>query len=215
MPGNSHPADLAIVDGVDVSKASVRSYEKVRNRLRVASAAEIRATDLTLQTAGLDLNGAFYELDTSDTTTADDGLVCIIDAAGNRFINENQFSHIEFVFDGDGSTLSSSSVPDGFLDVHGDCNIVRWRLFGDAAGSAVVDIWKVPFATYAASGMSVANSITAAAKPTLSSDRAEESTTLTGWTTEIDNGDVLGFKIDSVSAFTKLTLSLRVRHRIR
>lgn len=74
-------------------------------------------------------------------------------------------------------------------------------------GSAVVDIWKAPF-----SGTLpvVGNSITAAAKPTLSSGVEYQDTTLTGWTKAVTKGDVLLFHLDSVSIFTGLTVLLEI-----
>jgi hypothetical protein len=213
---NPNPIDLVIIDGVRVSKAGERGFEKARHRLRMFDANEVRATDLSAQSGGIEIDGAIYLLDTSDSTTEDDGFVCIIDAKGNRFINENQFSHLLYGFDGNGATLSSSGTPDKYMDIHGDCRIVRWRLFGDASlGSCQVDLWKTDFDTYVASGVSAANSITASAKPELISARAGESSTLTGWTVDLDNGDVMGAVLSSVTSFTKLTLSLRLRHKIR
>ena len=45
----------------------------------------------------------------------------------------------------------------------------------------------------------VADTITASAKPTLSSATKSEDTTLTGWTTAVTAGDVFGFMVDSAS----------------
>ena len=83
----AHPIESVYVDDVDVSKASARSYERARNRVRVADAAEVRATDFSGQFAGLNVAalGADFNLDTSDTTTADDGTNCIRDSEGNGF----------------------------------------------------------------------------------------------------------------------------------
>ena len=83
----AHPIESVYVDDVDVSKASARSYARARNRVRVADAAEVRATDFTGQFGGLYVAsvGADFNLDTSDTTTADDGVNCIRDSEGNGF----------------------------------------------------------------------------------------------------------------------------------
>jgi hypothetical protein len=76
------------------------------------------------------------------------------------------------------------------------------------AGSIVVDIWKDSFANYPPT---VADTITASAKPTLSSANKSENTTLTGWTTAIAAGDVLGFSVDSVATVTRCALTLTVQ----
>ena len=83
----AHPIDLAIVDGSNVSKSAVRSYEKERGRVSVADADEVRNTNLSGQFAGIYVRsiGSDFDIDTSDTTTADDGVNCIRDLEGNGF----------------------------------------------------------------------------------------------------------------------------------
>lgn len=91
--------------------------------------------------------------------------------------------------------------------------IVKWRLVGSvsgaaASGSAVCDVWK---ATYSTSTLpTVANTITAAAKPTISAAGAAESSTLTGWTTAVTAGDMLVVNVDSCSTFTELVLVIEI-----
>jgi len=81
------PVDIVYVDGVPVAKSAVRGFDKLRMRLRVANADEVRNTDFSGYFGGLYTADAqaFYDIDTSDTTTPDDGAECIVDAAGNRF----------------------------------------------------------------------------------------------------------------------------------
>ncbi len=54
------------------------------------------------------------------------------------------------------------------------------------------------------------DTITASAKPTLSSADHNSDATLTGWTTSVAAGDVIGFKVDSVATITRATLLLKV-----
>jgi hypothetical protein len=54
----------------------------------------------------------------------------------------------------------------------------------------------------------VADTITASAKPTLTAAQNAYSTTLTGWTTAVTAGDILGFNLDSSSTITTVTLQL-------
>lgn len=84
--------------------------------------------------------------------------------------------------------------------------IVGWTLAGDQSGSIVMDVWKGDAAI-----PTNANSITASAKPTLSSVRRGNSTTLTGWTTGITADDVFIFEVESVTSLTHVTLTLLVR----
>jgi hypothetical protein len=81
-------------------------------------------------------------------------------------------------------------------------------LGGTAAGSCVVNIYKNTFAGWG--GGSDGSSIVASAKPTLSSARTAADTTLTGWTTAVNAGDVLTFQIESISNLTNLSLQLEL-----
>lgn len=83
----ANPIDLVYVDSVAVSKSDVRSYEKNRVRQRMADPSEVRSTVLTGQFGGVRIASllADFDLDTTDTTTADDGVNCVIDFSGNRF----------------------------------------------------------------------------------------------------------------------------------
>ncbi len=83
----NHPIDDAIVDGSPVSKGTVRSYAKARERLRFADANEVRATKLTGHFGGIYISSlkGFFDIETTDTTSPDDGLDVIIDFDGNRF----------------------------------------------------------------------------------------------------------------------------------
>ena len=103
-------------------------------------------------------------------------------------------------FDGGGANL----VADKYQDVVAlfDGTITGWTLLADQAGSAVVDIWADTYANFAPT---VGDSITAAAKPTLSSaSKAQGSPT--GWTTAVTAARIYRFHLDSVSALTKLVL---------
>lgn len=83
----SHPIDLVYVDGSPVSKSFVRSYSKARERLRMADANEVRNTSLSGHFGGVYISSlqTLFDIDTADTTTADDGVNTIIDFDGNRW----------------------------------------------------------------------------------------------------------------------------------
>jgi len=70
-------------------------------------------------------------------------------------------------------------------------------------GSCVIDIWKD---TYANFPPTVADTITASAKPTISAAAKYSDTTLTGWTTSLSAGNVLKFHVDSTSTFTNINV---------
>ena len=105
---------------------------------------------------------------------------------------------------GDGASAVTTGVK-GFVEIPYDCLIIAVRLVGDAAGSIVVDIWKDVFANFPPA---VADTITAAAKPTLASAQKYEDVVLTGWTKTISRGDWLAINVDSASTVKQVTLSL-------
>jgi len=93
------------------------------------------------------------------------------------------------------------------LEIPFACTINRVTLLADASGSIVIDIWKDVYANFPPT---VADTITASAKPTLTSAQKSQDSTLTGWTTAIVAGDTLRFNVDSVSTVKRVVLSLKV-----
>lgn len=112
---------------------------------------------------------------------------------------------IGITIDGGGSAITTGQKGYRSFPVAG--TITRARLLADQSGSAVVDVWKDIFANYPPT---VADTITASAKPTLSAQDHSEDTTLTGWTTAVAAGDVFGFNVDSASTITRLVLELTI-----
>jgi hypothetical protein len=87
------------------------------------------------------------------------------------------------------------------------CTITGVSLGLDQTGSIVIDIWKRAHASYPPT---VSQTITASAKPTISSGLSYEDTTLTGWTTSITAGDWLFFNVDSITAAIICSINLTV-----
>lgn len=112
---------------------------------------------------------------------------------------------ITFAVDGSGSALTTGIKADAYVPFA--CTITAVTMLADQSGSCVVDIWKDTYANYPPT---VADSITASAKPTISSATKSQDSTLTGWTTSISAGDTLRFNIDSNSTITRLALTLTV-----
>lgn len=112
---------------------------------------------------------------------------------------------IEVVIDGGGSTITTGIKVD--VEIPFACTINRVTMLADQSGSIVVDIWKDTYANYPPTG---ADSITASAKPTITTATKSQDSTLTGWTTSITAGDTLRFNVDSVTTIQRVTLSLKV-----
>ena len=117
-----------------------------------------------------------------------------------------QTTAIGYAIDGGGTAIVTGLLG-GSLRVPFDGTINSVTLLADQTGSIVVDIWKDSYASYPPT---VADSICASAKPTLSSAEKSEDTTLTGWTTAIAAGDILRFYVDSATTVQNVTLILKV-----
>lgn len=91
----------------------------------------------------------------------------------------------------------------------GSFEIVGWSIVGDTTGSCSIDVRKKNIGSLPATS---GDSIVAAAAPSLSSQRAAYSTTLTGWTTTVNDGDILVFVLSSSSSFSQITFLLHIEY---
>ena len=105
---------------------------------------------------------------------------------------------------GNGQDVVATGIP-GFLVVPFDCTIESCTLISDVVGTIVVDVWRragrIP-------PTDSSYSIVGAAKPTLSSIRYSTDSTLSGWSTALSKGDVLGFNVKSATTVKQVTLAL-------
>ena len=90
------------------------------------------------------------------------------------------------------------------------CDITQWTLgsVNGTSGSVQVDIWVDSHANFPPT---VADTITASAKPLFSSTTKGQSSTLTGWTTAIPAGRWVYLNIDSVTSITYLSVNLTLK----
>lgn len=110
-----------------------------------------------------------------------------------------------FIIDGGGSTITTGNKRGIYIPFA--CTITGWNIGLDQSGSIVIDIWKDTEANYPPT---VADTITASAKPTVTTATHAASTTLTGWTTTIAAGNWLFFNVDSVTSATWANITLTV-----
>jgi len=113
---------------------------------------------------------------------------------------------IIFVIDGGGAVITTGEK--GHLRIPFKCEIQRVTLLADQSGSIVIDIWKD---TYANFPPTVADTIVAAAKPTITTAQKSEDATLTGWTKTINADDILAFNVDSVTTIERVMLALKIK----
>lgn len=116
-----------------------------------------------------------------------------------------QAQTIAFVIDGGGAEIADGVAGD--LQIGFACTITGWTLLADQSGSIVVDIWKDTYANYPPTA---ADSITSAAKPTITA-ATKGTGSPTGWITSISAGDTLRFNVDSCNVIQRCTVVLTVQ----
>jgi len=110
---------------------------------------------------------------------------------------------INFIIDGGGSTITTGIK--GHVIVDFDCEVLEWAVVADQLGSVVVDVNRATFANYPTTG-----SIAGTELPTISTSTKGEDRTLTTWS-DIDDGDVLEFEVDSITTCERVTVALKCR----
>lgn len=128
----------------------------------------------------------------------DNGTPSIVDVTG-----ASATGSIGFLIDGGGVPISPGLK--GSIAVPFGCMITSWTLMTDVAGSVTLDLWRSSFASYPPTA---SQSITGSAKPMINSDVKAQSSSLTGWTTTLEAGDILAFNVDAVSNLTRLSVGL-------
>lgn len=144
-------------------------------------------------------------LDTDGTLAANSDLKVPTQKAVRTFLRTNSTGNVNVIFDGGGAVLTTGIKAD--VTIPFACTITGVTVLANTGGSLVIDIWKDTYANYPPT---VADTITASAKPTLSTAMKYSDTTLTGWTVAVAAGDTLRFNIDSVSTISRALISLNL-----
>ena len=128
------------------------------------------------------------------------------DSAGAVSRLSGLFVTLNLIIDGGGAVIATGVKGDLAIDFA--CTITQATLLADASGSIVVDLWRDDYTSYPPT---VADSITASAKPTLSSATKSQDATLTGWTKTLSAGDTIRVNVDSATTVKRVTLALKLR----
>ncbi len=190
----------------------VQSTTIITNNIKFANGKGLTTdihTNDTLLFQAFDVDDAVYR--TFATLTAGNTPSFNISApSGGVITGVATIQQFGITIDGAGSVITTGVK--GFIVVPYACTITQATLLSTDAsvtsGSIVIDVWKDTYANYPPT---VADTITASAKPTLSSAIKSQDATLTGWTTTVAAGSVLGFNVDSATTVTRVTLMLQVR----
>jgi len=127
------------------------------------------------------------------------------DADVKTRIARNETRNLIFIIDGGGAEIATGEH--GHLHVDFKCTITQVVLLADQTGSIVIDIWEDSYANFPPT---VADTITAAAKPTIAAGVKDKDDTLTGWTKTIPAGGILAYNVDSVTDIERVTVCLKV-----
>lgn len=153
-------------------------------------------------------NTTYFTFVVTYVETSVSGSITVGNSCKMKFIETPNVSATEtgsygITIDGSGSVITTGVK--GYLIIPYNYTITSWSIIGDTTGSIVFDIWKNNSAI-----PTIADTITASAKPTLSSQQFLSSTTLTGWTTGGLANDKIIISVNSVSTLTKVTLTINL-----
>lgn len=138
----------------------------------------------------------------------------VIDAGTGEVAYRSLYGRIVFTI-GDGANLLTTGIKKS-LEITQDCEITGWKLLSDdpstTPGGIVVDIWNDTYANYPPTVLkTIIDTGSGGIKPTITNPNIKgQSVNVNHWTTAISAGDILRFNVDSVNAFTSVTLILEV-----
>lgn len=112
---------------------------------------------------------------------------------------------IALTIDGAGSTITTGVK--GYLRLPVAVTLTGWTILGDQSGAIVIDVWADTYANFPPTNT---DSITNGNEPTIAASGVKaEDTDLSNWTdVTMPAGTVLGFNVDSVTAFTRVILQI-------
>lgn len=118
----------------------------------------------------------------------------ILMSDGNDPVWVDDEGFLPYLFEGGGAVISVGAKRPIMWGFKGE--VTRITLLADQAGDFVADIWKDTYANYPPT---VADTITAAAKPTLAAAIKNQDAVLTGWTKSFNKGDIWLPNVDSAA----------------
>lgn len=135
-----------------------------------------------------------------------------VDASGateSCTVEQSRTGGICFHFGNATDVITTGEKKSARREVKKGGTITGWTILSldDTSGSIGLDVWKDTYANYPPT---VADTITASAKPSVTTATKNTSTTLTSWTTSFSAGDVLSVNVDSVTSFKDVELCLDV-----
>ncbi len=185
------------------------SVDATNDKATITNTGDTDASDdLTTSTSfGGDVSGTYDNLQIQSaavtTTEIADETIQDGDISSSA---DTRIAAIEVIIDGGDNAISTGVKAD--IEVPFNCTILQATALADQTGSIQVDIWKDTYANFPPTD---ADSITGSNPISISSSNKSQDSTLSGWTTTINAGDILRFNVDSCSTIQRCTISLKVR----
>lgn len=185
------------------SSAKADFHELVSTATAAVSSGAITNTEVSASAAIVDTKLATISTAGKVSGAALTGLASVPSGAGS--LPNVNMGVGEFCFNiGTVETYMSTGIK-GDIRFPYAVTITGVYLFANTSGSLVIDLWKD---TYANFPPTVADTICASAKPTLSSASKYTDTTLSGWTTSVTAGDIIRVNVDSATTIGQCLLVL-------
>lgn len=192
-------------DVTDAGSGAIITSDERTKLSGIEAGAEVNPTDAEIETAYNNQVAVMSEAEAHAGTSNDVRRLTAYLVRHNVDSSQAAITAITLTIDGGGSAITAGALGK-FPTVPYSGEIESVEVAADQSGSIVIDIWKAADAI-----PSDTNSITGSSPATLSSAQRSQDETLTGWTTSISAGDVLGFEVDSVSTVQEVTLTIKVK----
>jgi len=156
----------------------------------------------------LEVSGKTKTTNFQMTAGATNGYVLTSDVSGNASWQASSgggsIAPITISWDGQGGFITTGLTR--YFVVPYNCNITGWSIVAEGTNpTCTIDVWGITSGT---SLPTVVDTITASAPPNLSTGNVVRSSNLTGWSTSLSAGDILGFNIDATS--NALTIKINI-----
>lgn len=141
-----------------------------------------------------------------DTQTIEDHIESDISAhASIKNAHHSNKAAVILDIDGGGSAITAGIKAD--VRIPFNCTIKSWQLLADQNGNIVIDVWKNDYDHFPPTN---ANSICEENEPSLTGTSKNKNDTAEGFDTDLTEGDILRFNVDSVATLTRIHLSLAI-----
>lgn len=122
---------------------------------------------------------------------------------------------IVFPIDGGGSAIATTTCTYAkcWLQVDFPCTIISSTLLAAPSGSIILNVTRTTYSAFdgGVTHPVVGDKITSSTPPTIASGTKATDSTLAGWTTALNAGDILAVNVDAASTVTNAVLTLKCR----